>query len=159
MRSLRKQFSRADIAFKWFLSDNSAIALFAFRLTYPGKECILPAKDLRKHWGILSSCVSEIHHLLAATLSFATPPLGNNSHAVLWIIQCLPHWLILCSVSKVEKTARFKMMSTVIGHRFSRVSNQSSYETHFITASLFFSDPETFYSMPTCAIFAQLLIF
>lgn len=32
-------------------------------------------------WGILSSCVSEIHHFLAATLSFGKKkhPLGNNS--------------------------------------------------------------------------------
>lgn len=63
----------------WHSSDKSVIAVLSFCLTCPSKECILPAKDLCKHWGILISCVSETHHLLAATLSFVTHPLGNNS--------------------------------------------------------------------------------
>lgn len=138
------------------------IALFSFRLTYPSKACILTAKDLCKRWGILSSYVSEIHHLLAATLSFATLPLGNNPHAILWIIQYLPYWLRAASVLHVKgrKTGfRFKIMSTVIEqHFFMSIKSKLLRNTFHHSLCLLFTDPKTFYLMPMHAIFAQLLI-
>lgn len=148
-----KSNSQARIAFKWFLSDNSVIALVSFRLTYPSKACILTAKDLCRHWEILSSCVSEIYHLLAATLSFATLPLGNHSHAISWIIQDVPYWQRAVSgllVKGKKPPATFKIMSTVIGHPFFSTSIKTVWNTFHDSLSLHCTDPKLLFVGYVC---------
>lgn len=70
-------------AFKWQTKDMGSALFFGSK--NPSKECVLQAKLLFKLWGILSSCVSEIHRYKAATMSFEKQPLGNNT---LHILKC-----------------------------------------------------------------------
>lgn len=100
----------ADVAFKWQVGDNAPPP---FCLACTRKEHILPVKRL----GILRSGVSEIHHPWAATRSFATHRLGNNSPSIV-NNSTMSHGLrdtsVLCAEGR--KTSRFTTMSMLMRH-------------------------------------------
>lgn len=157
MHSFRKQFPcRYCIwVISWWKFCDSTLLLSPHTSR---KACTLTDKNLCRHRGIRSS-ICDLS-TPSCTLSFATLPLGNNSHAILWMIQELPYWLRAASVLHVNRRKNSYFQNNVISSwTFSSIKSEFLWNTFHHSRGLLCTEQKKHYLMPRHAIFAQLFIF